>query len=117
MLKVENLKKYYKTNDVKVKALDGVSFNIKKGAFISIIGAFGSGKSTLLHLIGGLDFPTEGKVYIDGIDIYNLKDDERTIFRRRHIVSLISNSVLHLLSIFAKTCSLILPSLVQIQAT
>lgn len=85
MLKVENLKRYYKTNDVEVKALDGVSFDVEKGEFISIIGASGSGKSTLLHLLGGLDYPTSGKVLIDDTDIYALKDDERTIFRRRNI--------------------------------
>ena len=85
MLKVENLKRYYKTNDVEVRALDGVSFDVEKGEFISIIGASGSGKSTLLHLLGGLDCPTSGKVLIDDTDIYGLKDDERTIFRRRNI--------------------------------
>lgn len=85
MLKVENLKRYYKSNDVEVRALDGVSFDVKKGEFISIIGASGSGKSTLLHLLGGLDYPTSGKVLIDDTDIYALKDDERTIFRRRNI--------------------------------
>lgn len=85
MLRVENLKRYYKTNDVEVRALDGVSFEVKKGEFISIIGASGSGKSTLLHLLGGLDYPTSGKVLIDDTDIYALKDDERTIFRRRNI--------------------------------
>ena len=85
MLKVENLKRYYKTNDVEVRALDGVSFDVEKGEFISIIGASGSGKSTLLHLLGGLDYPTSGKVLIDGTDNYALKDDERTIFRRRNI--------------------------------
>ncbi|WP_308748626.1 ABC transporter ATP-binding protein [uncultured Anaerococcus sp.] len=85
MLKVENLKRYYKTNDVEVRALDGVSFDVETGEFISIIGASGSGKSTLLHLLGGLDYPTSGKVLIDGTDIYALKDDERTIFRRRNI--------------------------------
>lgn len=85
MLKVENLKRYYKSNDVEVRALDGVSFDVEKGEFISIIGASGSGKSTLLHLLGGLDYPTSGKVIIDDTDIYALKDDERTIFRRRNI--------------------------------
>jgi ABC superfamily ATP binding cassette transporter, ABC protein len=85
MLNVEDLKRYYKTNDVEVRALDGVSFEVKKGEFISIIGASGSGKSTLLHLLGGLDYPTSGKVIIDDTDIYALKDDERTIFRRRNI--------------------------------
>ena len=85
MLKVENLKRYYKSNDVEVRALDGVSFDVEKGEFISIIGASGSGKSTLLHLLGGLGYPTSGKVLIDDTDIYALKDDERTIFRRRNI--------------------------------
>ena len=85
MLKVENLKRYYKTNDVEVRALDGVTFDVERGEFISIIGASGSGKSTLLHLLGGLDYPTSGKVLIDDTDIYALKDDERTIFRRRNI--------------------------------
>ncbi|MFR8506056.1 MAG: ABC transporter ATP-binding protein [Peptoniphilus sp.] len=85
MLKVENLKRYYKSNDVEVRALDGVSFDVEKGEFISIIGASGSGKSTLLHLLGGLDYPTSGKVLIDDTDVYALKDDERTIFRRRNI--------------------------------
>ena len=85
MLRVENLKRFYKTNDVEVKALDGVTFDVNKGEFISIIGASGSGKSTLLHLLGGLDYPTSGKVLIDDTDIYALKDDERTIFRRRNI--------------------------------
>ena len=85
MLKVENLKRYYEKNKVITKALDGGSFEVKNGEFISIIGASGSGKSTLLHLIGGLDYPTSGKVFIDDVDIYNLKDDERTIFRRRNI--------------------------------
>ncbi|WP_300411222.1 ABC transporter ATP-binding protein [Lagierella sp.] len=85
MLEVENLKKYYNTNGVEVRALDDVSFSVDNGEFISIIGASGSGKSTLLHLIGGLDYPTSGKVVIDDTDIYELKDDERTIFRRRNI--------------------------------
>lgn len=85
MLKVENLKKYYDKNKIKVKALDGVSFEVKNGDFVSIVGASGSGKSTLLHIIGGLDYPTDGKILIDDVNLYNLKDDERTIFRRRNI--------------------------------
>lgn len=85
MLIVQNLKKYYEKNEIVVKALDGLSFEVKKGEFVSIVGASGSGKSTLLNLIGGLDYPTEGKVLIDDVDIYNLKDDQRTIFRRRNI--------------------------------
>ncbi|MDD7363403.1 MAG: ABC transporter ATP-binding protein [Firmicutes bacterium] len=85
MLAVQNLKKYYDKNKVVIKALDGVNFEVKNGDFVSIVGASGSGKSTLLNLVGGLDYPTEGKVIIDDVDIYHLKDDERTIFRRRNI--------------------------------
>lgn len=85
VLKTENLKKYYGKEDILVKALDGVDLSIEKGEFLSIVGTSGSGKSTLLHMLGGLDRPTEGKVYIDGKDIFNLKDEELTIFRRRKI--------------------------------
>ncbi|WP_108831647.1 ABC transporter ATP-binding protein [Aedoeadaptatus coli] len=85
MLIVENLKRYYEGENVTVKALDDVSFQIDSGDFVAVVGASGSGKSTLLHLIGGLDMPTEGKVVIDGVDLYALKEDERTIFRRRHV--------------------------------
>ncbi len=84
MLEIIDLKRHYKSGQG-VKALDGVSFSVRRGEFVSIVGSSGSGKSTLLHLIGGLDYPTDGKVFIDGIDIYALKDDERTIFRRRNI--------------------------------
>lgn len=85
MLIVGNLKRYYEGENVTVKALDDVSFQIDSGDFVAVVGASGSGKSTLLHLIGGLDMPTEGKVVIDGVDLYALKEDERTIFRRRHV--------------------------------
>lgn len=85
MLIVESLKRYYEGENVTVKALDDVSFQIDSGDFVAVVGASGSGKSTLLHLIGGLDMPTEGKVVIDGVDLYALKEDERTIFRRRHV--------------------------------
>lgn len=85
MLIVEDLKRYYEGENVTVKALDDVSFQIGSGDFVAVVGASGSGKSTLLHLIGGLDMPTEGKVVIDGVDLYALKEDERTIFRRRHV--------------------------------
>ena len=85
MLIVEKLKRYYEGENVTVKALDDVSFQIDSGDFVAVVGASGSGKSTLLHLIGGLDMPTEGKVVIDGVDLYALKEDERTIFRRRHV--------------------------------
>ena len=83
ILKVENLSKVYGKGTTKVTALDNVSFKVDKGEFVAIVGAFGSGKSTLLHLIGGVDRPTSGKVYIDGKDIYKFNDDELTIFRSR----------------------------------
>ncbi len=85
ILKVENLTKIYGTGDTKVVALDKVSFTVEKGEFVAIIGASGSGKSTLLHLIGGVDRPTSGKVFIDGLDIYNFDDDKLAIFRRRQV--------------------------------
>ena len=69
----------------KVKALDNVSFSVEKGEFVAIVGASGSGKSTLLHLLGGVDRPNSGKVFIEGKDIYKLKDDELAIFRRRQV--------------------------------
>ena len=85
ILKVENLCKQYGKGENKVTALDNVSFTVNKGEFVAIIGASGSGKSTLLHLIGGVDRPTSGKVFIDGKDIYTLNDDNLAIFRRRQI--------------------------------
>lgn len=85
ILKVENLTKIYGKGTTQVKALDNVSFSVNKGEFVAIVGASGSGKSTLLHLIGGVDRPTSGKVYIDGKDIYNFNDDELAIFRRRQV--------------------------------
>lgn len=85
MLKVENLTKIYGKGTTKVVALDNVSFTVEKGEFVAIVGASGSGKSTLLHLIGGVDRPTSGKVYINGQDIFSLNDDKLAIFRRRHV--------------------------------
>ena len=85
ILKVENLCKTYGKGSTKVKALDNVSFTVNKGEFVAIVGASGSGKSTLLHLIGGVDRPTSGKVYIDDKDIYKYSDDELAIFRRRQV--------------------------------
>ena len=85
ILKVENLSKTYGKKDTEVKALDNISFSVNKGEFIAIVGASGSGKSTLLHLIGGVDKPTSGKVYINGKDIYSLSKDEIAIFRRNEI--------------------------------
>ena len=85
ILKVENLSKVYGKETTKVTALDNVSFKVDKGEFVAIVGASGSGKSTLLHLIGGVDRPTSGKVFIDGKDIYKFNDDELAIFRRRQV--------------------------------
>ena len=85
ILKVENLVKTYGKGETKINAVDNVSFTINKGEFVAIVGASGSGKSTLLHLIGGVDRPTSGKVYIDGKDIYSLNNDNLAIFRRRQI--------------------------------
>lgn len=85
ILQTEHLKKYYGTGDTLVRALDGVDFSVQNGEFVSIVGTSGSGKSTLLHMLGGLDRPTSGKVFVDGQDIFSLKDDALTIFRRRKI--------------------------------
>lgn len=85
ILETQNLKKIYGTGDTAVHALDGVNLAVKNGEFVSIVGTSGSGKSTLLHMLGGLDRPTEGKVIVDGNDIFKLKDEALTIFRRRKI--------------------------------
>ncbi|MDO4317325.1 MAG: ABC transporter ATP-binding protein [Lachnospiraceae bacterium] len=85
LLKVEHLTKEYGKGDVKVRALDDVSFSVQKGEFVAIIGPSGSGKSTLLHLIGGVDRPTSGRVWIDNTDIYSLDETKLAIFRRRQI--------------------------------
>lgn len=85
ILRVENLSKVYGNGETAVKALDDISFSVKKGEFVAIIGASGSGKSTLLHLLGGVDRPTSGKVLIDGIDIYQLDENKLAIFRRRQL--------------------------------
>lgn len=85
ILKVENLTKIYGKGTTKVVAVDNVSFTVEKGEFVAIVGASGSGKSTLLHLIGGVDKPTQGKVIIDGKDIYSFNEDKLAIFRRRQV--------------------------------
>lgn len=85
ILRVENLTKTYGSGIAKVTALDNVSFSVEQGEFVAIVGASGSGKSTLLHLIGGVDRPTSGKVFIDGKDIYQMDDDTLAIFRRRQV--------------------------------
>lgn len=85
ILKIENITKKYANGDKELYALDDVSFTVNQGEFIAIVGPSGSGKSTLLHMIGGIDKPTKGKVYINGTDISSLKPDKITIFRRRNI--------------------------------
>lgn len=85
ILKTQDLKKIYGTGETAVHALDGVNLSVENGEFVAIVGTSGSGKSTLLHMLGGLDRPTSGKVFVDGKDIFTLKDEELTIFRRRKI--------------------------------
>ncbi len=85
ILRVENLSKEYGNGDTSVKALDNVSFSVEKGEFVAIIGPSGSGKSTLLHMLGGVDRPTGGKVFVDSTDIYHLNETQLAIFRRRQI--------------------------------
>ena len=85
ILQTKDLRKHYGAGDTLVKALDGVDLNVEAGEFVAIVGTSGSGKSTLLHMLGGLDRPTSGSVIVDGRDIFSLKDEELTIFRRRKI--------------------------------
>ena len=85
ILQTTDLKKYYGSGDTMVRALDGVDLSVEDGEFAAIVGTSGSGKSTLLHMLGGLDRPTSGKVFVGGKDIFSLGDDELTIFRRRKI--------------------------------
>lgn len=85
ILKVKNLSKTYGKGENRIKAVDAISFSVEKGDFVAIVGASGSGKSTLLHLLGGVDRPTSGKVYIDGVDIYAMDNDALAIFRRRQV--------------------------------
>lgn len=91
ILKTSNLKKYYGNGENLVKAIDNDSIDIKEGEFVAIVGKSGSGKSTLLHMMGGLDNPTEGKVYINDKDIFSLKEEELAIFRRRNIGFIFQN--------------------------
>lgn len=85
IIKAENLNKIYGKNNTKVHAVNNVNLSISEGEFVAIVGSSGGGKSTLLHLLGGLDTPTSGKVYINGEDIFAMKKDQRAIFRRRNI--------------------------------
>lgn len=91
ILQTKHLKKYYGSGDTTVKALDDVNLSVADGEFAAIVGTSGSGKSTLLHMLGGLDRPTEGSVWVEGKDIFSLKDDELTIFRRRKIGFIFQN--------------------------
>ena len=85
ILETRNLRKIYGAGDTEVRALDGVNLNVESGEFVAIVGTSGSGKSTLLHMLGGLDRPTSGSVVVDGKDIFSLRDEALTIFRRRKI--------------------------------
>ena len=85
ILKIENLTKVYGSGENEVRALDGVSFSVEKGEFLAIIGPSGSGKSTLLHILGGVDRPTSGKVWLDGQDVYAQDEEQLAIFRRRQV--------------------------------
>ncbi len=85
VLQAKDLKKIYGSGNNAVHALDGVDLSVKKGEFVAIVGTSGSGKSTLLHMLGGLDRPTSGTVMVDGQDIFSLKEEALTIFRRRKI--------------------------------
>ncbi len=91
ILKTSNLKKYYENGENLVKAIDNANIDIKEGEFVAIVGKSGSGKSTLLHMMGGLDNPTEGKVYINDKDIFSLKEEELAIFRRKNIGFIFQN--------------------------
>ena len=91
ILKTSNLKKYYGNGENLVKAIDNANIDIKEGEFVAIVGKSGSGKSTLLHIMGGLDNPTEGKVYINDKDIFSLKEEKLAIFRRRNIGFIFQN--------------------------
>ena len=85
ILQTKDLRKIYGAGDTEVRALDGVNLTVEKGEFVAVVGTSGSGKSTLLHMLGGLDRPTSGTVTVDGREIFALKDEELTIFRRRKI--------------------------------
>ena len=101
ILVTENLKKYYRMGENVVKALDGVSLSVRQGEFLAIVGKSGSGKSTLLHMLGGLDWPTSGKVMIGQKDISSMDKDELTIFRRRKIGFVFQNyNLLPLMNVY-----------------
>lgn len=85
ILEVKNLKKYYGEGNTLVRALDGIDLKVEKGEFVAIVGSSGSGKSTLLHMLGGLDIPSEGEVWVDGKELSKLNENQLAVFRRRKI--------------------------------
>ena len=101
MIEAIGLKKYFGSGEKLVKAADNISLEIKKGEFVAIIGSSGSGKTTLLHILGGLTRPDEGRVVIDGEDIYSLDEDRLTVFRRRQIGFIFQNySLINVLKVY-----------------
>ena len=105
ILKVENLTKSYGKGEAKVDAIKNINLSINKGEFVAIVGPSGSGKSTLLHLLGGVDKPTSGKVYINDVDIYNLKEKDLSIFRRRNV-----GLIYHLIPVLSVKENILLPA-------
>jgi putative ABC transport system ATP-binding protein len=104
ILETTKLKKYYGSEDTTVKALDGIDLTVESGEFVAIVGTSGSGKSTLLHMLGGLDRPTSGTVTVDGKEIFALKDEELTIFRRRKIGFVFQNyNLVPVLNVYENT--------------
>lgn len=111
IIRAENLSKFYGEKNTKVEALKNISLKIRKGEFIAIIGASGSGKSTLLHLLGGVENPSSGKVYIEGIDLYNMDENQRAVFRRRKIGFIFQN--FNLLPVLTVEENIMLPLLLD----
>lgn len=107
IIRVEHLKKYYGKESTQTKAVNDISFSVKEGEFVSVVGSSGSGKSTLLNIVGGLDAPTSGKVYIKGKDITSMGEEERTLFRRRNIGFIFQNY--NLISILSVYENIVLP--------
>ena len=107
IIRVEHLKKYYGKEPTQTKAVNDISFSVKEGEFVLVVGSSGSGKSTLLNIVGGLDAPTSGKVYIKGKDITSMGEEERTLFRRRNIGFIFQNY--NLISILSVYENIVLP--------
>lgn len=101
ILEVKNLKKYYGEGNTLVRALDGIDLKVEKGEFVAIVGSSGSGKSTLLHMLGGLDIPSEGEVWVDGKELSKLNENQLAVFRRRKIGFVFQNyNLIPLLSVY-----------------